>query len=129
MGLRRFHSPVHGLGFMSEWLRVCDSVDVPDGEARRFVVAEERVVVWRDSIGAAHVWRDYCPHRGALLSLGYVMRDQIVCPDHGWMFDIEGRCLRVPSSSAVNAAKRECAVTYEAEERDGVVWMRLSEAE
>ncbi len=52
-----------------EWLPVCNSAAVPDGKARGFVVADERIVVWRD----------WC----AQLSLGHVTGDQIVCPYHG----------------------------------------------
>jgi phenylpropionate dioxygenase-like ring-hydroxylating dioxygenase large terminal subunit len=110
-----------------EWLPVCNSSDVPDGEARGFIVADERIVVWRDSIGTAHVWRDYCPHRGAQLSLGHVMRDQIVCPYHGWMYDIEGQCLHIPSNPALKPPKRACAVTYLAAEKYGVVWMSFGQ--
>jgi hypothetical protein len=66
------------ISLTAEWLPVCNSEDVPEGSARGFIVADERIVVWRDSIGAAHVWRDYCPHRGAQLSLGHVMRSDRV---------------------------------------------------
>jgi phenylpropionate dioxygenase-like ring-hydroxylating dioxygenase large terminal subunit len=110
-----------------EWLPVCNSDDVPPGGARGFTVADERIVVWRDSIGAAHVWRDYCPHRGAQLSLGSVERDRIVCPYHGWSYDIEGQCLHIPSNPALRPSKRACATTYIAEEKYGVVWMCIGE--
>ena len=67
-----------------EWLPICNSADVSAGQSRGFVVAGERLVVWRnaseagDNAGASdtstdvHVWRDLCPHRGAQLSLGAV---------------------------------------------------------
>jgi phenylpropionate dioxygenase-like ring-hydroxylating dioxygenase large terminal subunit len=110
-----------------EWLPVCNSDDVPAGGARGFVVGDERVVVWRDSIGAAHVWRDYCPHRGAQLSLGTVERDRIVCPYHGWSYDIEGQCLHIPSNPSLRPSKRACATTFTAREKYGVVWMCFGE--
>jgi phenylpropionate dioxygenase-like ring-hydroxylating dioxygenase large terminal subunit len=106
-----------------EWLPVCNSDDVPMGGARGVVVADERIVVWRDSLGAAHVWRDYCPHRGAQLSLGAVTGDQIVCPYHGWRYDVDGQCLHIPSNPALRPSRRACASTFVAEEKYGVVWM------
>jgi phenylpropionate dioxygenase-like ring-hydroxylating dioxygenase large terminal subunit len=115
------------LSLIGEWLPVCNSDDVPDGGARDFIVADERIVVWRDSIGAAHVWRDYCPHRGAQLSLGHVTGDQIVCPYHGWRYDIEGQCLRIPSNPSLRPSKRACATTFVSEEKYGVVWMCFGE--
>ncbi|KND60779.1 hypothetical protein BVER_00755c [Candidatus Burkholderia verschuerenii] len=110
-----------------EWLPVCNSDDVPADGARGFTVADERIVVWRDSLGVAHVWRDYCPHRGAQLSLGSVERDRIVCPYHGWSYDIEGQCLHIPSNPSLRPSKRACATTYLAEEKYGVVWMCIGE--
>ncbi|CCD37299.1 Rieske (2Fe-2S) domain-containing protein [Candidatus Paraburkholderia kirkii UZHbot1] len=111
------------LSLAGEWLPVCNSEDVPAGGARGFIVADERIVVWRDSIDAADVWRDYCPHRGAQLSLGTVMRNQIVCPYHGWSYDVEGQCLRIPSNPSLRPSKRACAMTFASEEKYGVVWM------
>jgi phenylpropionate dioxygenase-like ring-hydroxylating dioxygenase large terminal subunit len=131
-GLTAGFEEFQGLNEMSErsrvggdWLAVCNSVDVPDGGVRGFVVGDMQMVVWRDSIGGAHVWRDWCPHRGARLSVGIVMRDLIVCPDHGWSFDIEGQCVHLPS----NGAQRGCAVVFEAEEKDGVVWVKSASSE
>ena len=34
---------------LGEWLPVCNSADVPAGESRGFVVAGERLVVWRNA--------------------------------------------------------------------------------
>src|ERR1700682_6384681 len=84
---------------LGEWLPVCNSADVPAGQSRGFVVAGERLVVWRnasetgDNAGASdtstdvHVWRDLCPHRGAQLSLGAVTGGVLACPYHGWRYD------------------------------------------
>lgn len=119
------HDDPHPLA--GEWLPVCNSEDVPDGGARGFIVADEQIVVWRDSIGAAHVWRDYCPHRGAQLSLSHVMRDQIVCPYHGWRYDIEGQCLHIPSNPSLRPSKRACATRFVSDEKYGVVWMCFGE--
>src|SRR6476660_1860738 len=101
----------------SEWLPVCNSADVLADHAYAFVVADERLVVWRDTAGTAHLWRDYCPHRGAQLSLGTVAGDQITCPYHGWRYDIEGQCLHIPSNPSIRPSKRACTKTYLAEEK------------
>ena len=111
----------------SEWIPVCNSSDVPPERAHACVVAGERLVVWRDGAGDAHVWRDQCPHRGAQLSLGSVTGAIIVCPYHGWAYDIEGQCIHVPSNPALRPSKRVCAKTYVAEEKYGVVWVCLGE--
>lgn len=49
------------------------------------------VVVLHD--GRAYAVPDRCPHAGALLSDGFVDGTRLVCPHHGWEFDLEtGAC-------------------------------------
>jgi phenylpropionate dioxygenase-like ring-hydroxylating dioxygenase large terminal subunit len=124
---------------LGEWLPVCNSADVPAGQSRGFVVAGERLVVWRnaseDQDSAAqpdistdvHVWRDHCPHRGAQLSLGSVTGGLIACPYHGWRYDADGQCIHIPANPSIRPAKRACARTYRVEEKYGVVWTCLGE--
>ncbi|MDR5772924.1 MULTISPECIES: aromatic ring-hydroxylating dioxygenase subunit alpha [unclassified Caballeronia] len=110
-----------------EWLAVCNGDDVPAGSTRAFIVADERIVVWRDAEGVAHVWRDYCPHRGAQLSLGTVTNDQLACPYHGWRYDTLGQCVLIPSNPSLRPSKRACATAFVAGEKYGVVWMCFGE--
>ena len=54
-------------------------------------------VVFRDSAGTAHCLADTCVHRGGSLAAGKVRGDCIQCPYHGWEFDGQGQCRRIPS--------------------------------
>jgi phenylpropionate dioxygenase-like ring-hydroxylating dioxygenase large terminal subunit len=54
-------------------------------------------VVFRDTEGQARCLSNTCTHRGGSLSGGKVQGDCIQCPYHGWQFDGEGRCHRIPS--------------------------------
>jgi nitrite reductase/ring-hydroxylating ferredoxin subunit len=47
--------------------------------------------------GAVHAWKDYCIHRGARLSLGHVEAGNIVCPDHGWCYNVRVECVKIPT--------------------------------
>lgn len=60
----------------------------------------ERLVFWRDRAGNPACLADRCPHRGAALSLGEVVDGQVACPYHGFQFDGDGRCRRVPVEGA-----------------------------
>jgi phenylpropionate dioxygenase-like ring-hydroxylating dioxygenase large terminal subunit len=110
-----------------EWLPVCNSADIAADQPYGFVVAEEPLVVWRDSAHVVHVWRDYCPHRGARLSLGAVSGDLLACPYHGWRYDIEGARVHVPSNPELGRSTRACARTFVATEKYGVVWVCFGE--
>jgi phenylpropionate dioxygenase-like ring-hydroxylating dioxygenase large terminal subunit len=56
-----------------------------------------RLVFWRDAGGRTACVEDRCAHRGAALSLGKVVDGAIECPFHGFCYDREGRCVRVPA--------------------------------
>ena len=47
--------------------------------------------------GEAVAVPDRCPHAGVELSGGFVEDGQLVCPMHGWRFDLAtGRCVHRP---------------------------------
>lgn len=73
-------------------------------------------------------FRDLCVHRGTPLSLGFVDGDAMVCGYHGWAYDAEGTCIRIPSlpeGRAIPARAR--AEAYRVEERYGLIWVALDE--
>ena len=77
-------------GFAHVWSPLALSRDV-GRSPRRFVLAGEPIVVFRDHQGRAGALIDRCPHRGVALSLGQVGADGCLeCPFHGWRFDISG---------------------------------------
>jgi nitrite reductase/ring-hydroxylating ferredoxin subunit len=42
---------------------------------------------------------NFCPHKGAPLSMGILCEHIIECDWHGWQFDVRtGECLTVPES-------------------------------
>jgi nitrite reductase (NADH) small subunit len=60
----------------------------PPGEAREFEVGE-RVVCVANLNGEYSALDNVCPHRGGPLGQGYLEGDKIVCPWHGWQFEIK----------------------------------------
>lgn len=73
-----------------EWLPVAYSQDL-GVDPLAVKVLEERVVLFRVR-GAIKAFKDLCIHRGAALSLGKVKDDCIVCPYHGWEYNVDGQC-------------------------------------
>lgn len=47
------------------------------------------------------VLRDFCPHRGYPLSEGSVVEEGIKCKYHGWCFNSEGRCQKIPGLNSI----------------------------
>ena len=86
---------------------------------------DERVVVYRLSDGLVSAARDICYHRGVPLSLGHVEGDEIVCKYHGLRYDREGRCTCIPAHPGGAISPRLRLDMFQAQERYGLVWVRL----
>ena len=81
-------------------------------------------VLYRDEKGMVCAGDAYCPHRGCDLSLGTVEGAELICPFHGWRFDRDGRCTRVPANRGVwDVPKNAARATYEACEKAEWVWL------
>lgn len=86
---------------------------------------DERVVLYRISDGTVVAARDICYHRGVPLSMGHVKGDEIVCKYHGLRYDPAGRCTCIPAHPNGAISPRLRLDVYRAQERYGLVWVRL----
>src|SRR5262249_58199927 len=78
---------------------------------------------FRDTNGAVGLLANNCPHRGASLFFGRNEEAGLRCVNHGWKFDVAGRCLDMPNEPAESDFKsRVRATAYPTRERGGVVW-------
>lgn len=57
----------------------------------------QNFVLFRDRRGVAHCLSNVCVHRCGSLAQGWVSGDRVVCPYHGWEFNGQGQCERIPS--------------------------------
>ena len=83
-------------------------------------ICGEPLVFYRDAKGQVVALEDFCPHRGAPLSLGYVRDGTLVCGYHGLEMGCGGKTLGMPGQRVgVFPAVR----SYAAVERHGFVWV------
>ena len=68
----------------------------------------EDLVLFRDG-GAAGPRATRCAHRGTTLDYGRVEERGIRCCYHGWLFDMEGRCLEQPCEPEAARIASGCA--------------------
>jgi vanillate O-demethylase monooxygenase subunit len=95
---------------------------------RATTLLDEPLVLWRDSAGRPHVFRDLCVHRGTALSLGAVRGDELVCAYHGWRYGGDGACTAIPQLADPSRVPARARVTsYRCAERYGLVWAALDE--
>jgi phenylpropionate dioxygenase-like ring-hydroxylating dioxygenase large terminal subunit len=114
------------------WLPVAFSDEV--GEKPLAVrLLDERLALCRLGARGGHggevaAFLDLCVHRGTPISLGWIEGEEVVCAYHGWSYNREGRCTRIPSvPSGHPIPKKACLTRYKARERYGIVWVCLGE--
>jgi phenylpropionate dioxygenase-like ring-hydroxylating dioxygenase large terminal subunit len=79
------------------WQPVALSEELPSGAAPLSVkILGEDLVLFRDDKGRAGLLGIHCSHRGTDLSYGRVEDGGLRCLYHGWLYDVEGRCLQQP---------------------------------
>jgi phenylpropionate dioxygenase-like ring-hydroxylating dioxygenase large terminal subunit len=84
------------LGFREYWYPVIEAKYIKPNKPRHWKVCGEDIVFFRGKPGSEDVQAisDWCPHRGARLSLGVSeFPGTITCPYHGYTFDGEGTCV------------------------------------
>ncbi|MDJ0926925.1 MAG: aromatic ring-hydroxylating dioxygenase subunit alpha [Gammaproteobacteria bacterium] len=85
-------------------------------------------VLWRDENGTAHCISNTCTHRGGSLGDGKVVGNCVQCPYHGWQFNGEGLCERIPSLGPLDQVPERAQIdAYPVEERYGLVFVFLGD--
>jgi len=110
-----------GIFMRQFWHAICRSVDLPNGRARPVRVMNEDYTLYRGESGRAQLVAQRCPHRGALLHLGWVENDDIRCVYHGWKYDCSGQCVEAPAEKE-GFAKNVRIATFPTGEAFGLIY-------
>jgi len=103
---------------------------VPDGPPLRLRLLGEDLIAFRATSGAVGIVQNACPHRGASLFFGRNEEEGLRCVYHGWKFDVDGRCVDMPSEPAEsNFRNKVRARAYPTRERNGVIWAYMGPRE
>lgn len=70
-----------------EYVRLCEATEIPQGEARRFVVGSHEIAVARAGEEIFAIG-DVCSHGQFLLSEGEIDGCTLECPKHGSLFNL-----------------------------------------
>lgn len=101
------------------WYVACTPDEIADKPLGRQVCGE-KMVFYRGPEGRVAALEDFCPHRGAPLSLGFVEDGKLICGYHGLAMGCEGHTESMPGQRVRGfPAIRKFAV----EERYGFIWV------
>lgn len=101
------------------WYVACTPDELQDKPLGRQICGE-RMVFYRAHEGRVAAVEDFCPHRGAPLSLGYVENGNLVCGYHGLVMGCDGKTVEMPGQRVRGFP---CNKTFAAVERYGFIWV------
>lgn len=94
---------------------VCSEIDLQEGQLMLADIAGSRIAVGRCAEGIV-AFSDHCTHKGGPLSDGALVGCTVQCPWHGSQFNVH-------TGTVVNGPAEEKIETFEAEVRDGQVYV------
>lgn len=107
------------------WYALAMSVDV-DRELLGVRALGLPVLLYRTDDGRAVALEDRCAHRAFPLSAGSLVGDDVQCGLCGFVYDVDGQCVSVPTQPRVPFGAK--VASYPVQERDGLVWVWLGES-
>ncbi len=85
------------------------------------------IVLYRTSDGSPVALEDRCCHRGAALSKGCVIGDNLQCGYHGLLFNAQGTCIEIPGQARIPPSAK--VRNYPIHEQDSLIWIWMGAAE
>jgi phenylpropionate dioxygenase-like ring-hydroxylating dioxygenase large terminal subunit len=114
--------------YINFWYAAAPGAAVTADKPLRVRMLGQHFTLFRDAAGKARCVSDICVHRGASLARGRVKGDSVECPYHGWKFNGEGTCTRIPSLGAGAKFPARAKIDgYPTEERYGLVFAFLGD--
>ncbi|XP_068648117.1 protein TIC 55, chloroplastic [Aristolochia californica] len=111
-----------------EWYPLYLTEQVPDDAPLGLSVFDKQLVLYKDGDGVFRCYEDRCPHRLAKLSEGQLVDGRLECLYHGWQFEGDGKCVKIPQLPAGGKIPRAaCAKAYEVRDSQGVIWVWMSD--
>ena len=89
-------------------------------------IADKEYVVWKTQNEQFIVQDNICPHRLAPLSEGRIENDTLECAYHGWQFNKNGTCVKIPQSSKNFSCELP---TYPTRTTGDILWADLNSSD
>ena len=112
---------------INNWYVAATANEIRDEPHRTHMLGLD-FVLFRDENGTIHCLSDVCCHRGGALHRGEIVSGCIACLYHGWEFNGDGQCVKIPAlGDDTTIPKRARIDSYPVEERLGLVWVFIGD--
>ncbi|WOE32921.1 MULTISPECIES: aromatic ring-hydroxylating dioxygenase subunit alpha [unclassified Acinetobacter] len=101
------------------WYVAARSEEVIDKPLGRQICGE-KIVFYRGKENKVYAVEDFCPHRGAPLSLGFIEDGNLVCGYHGLVMGCDGKTVSMPGQRVRGFP---CNKSYRVIEKYGFIWV------
>ncbi len=98
-----------------KWTAITKTENIPSRQGRAVMVGGKELAIFNLN-GRFLTIDNRCPHKGGPLSDGIVAGTTVVCPLHGWRFDLE-------SGLAVRATAPACVTSFPTRVEDGIIFV------
>lgn len=100
---------------MSNWTPITKTESIPPRQGRSVRIGGKELAIFNVN-GHFLTIDNRCPHRGGPLSDGIVAGTTVVCPLHGWRFDLE-------SGLAARATAPACVARFPTRVEGGIIFV------
>ena len=101
------------------WYVACNAHEIDERLLGR-TICNQKIVFYRDEHGQVAALEDFCPHRGAPLSLGKLCQGKLTCGYHGLQMGRDGHTVAMPGQ---RVQKFPAIKSYPVQERYGFIWV------
>ncbi len=113
LGVGRYTDPAFArLEFEKLWSRVWQVAarvdEIPEtGDYTTYRIGDQSILLVRSDTDAVKAFYNFCPHRGTTLGdgCGHFEKQRIVCPFHGWRWDLAGNIQKVLERNEFHGGK------------------------
>lgn len=108
----------------NQWYVILESKELKTRKPLKLKRLNEDIVLWRDDKGEVCCIEDKCCHRGASFSCAEIVRGNLECPFHGFLYDKYGKVTLIPANGKNTKVPESMQVkSYRMYEAYGLIWM------
>ncbi|WP_163833421.1 aromatic ring-hydroxylating oxygenase subunit alpha [Spartinivicinus ruber] len=90
-----------------------------------FTLMKQPIIIWLDKNKEPAAIDNKCCHRWAKLTNGNIIEGNIQCPYHGWEYNAQGQCVRIPQYSEQKIPASYKIKSYYCKKLYDYVWVAL----
>ena len=110
---------------LKDWYVICRREEIEENKILLKYVFDQEIIIWKKK-ERIMAWENLCIHRGSRLSLGSINNGILKCAYHGWEYNQDAQCVKIPSQPDIKIPKKACVKSYKVIEKMNMVWINLS---